>query len=258
MGEVIVGRFGQGSKKDEAKERVSELLGEAEPAEKQAKKPRAKRSLTQSIEGEANFQAAESKGHVDQSIVGNKNTQIAGNIGNLTVRTAKAPKMIITPAPGTIGADLLLRGRVEKLLKEVNQKRYERLGDKFKFGALYGDLARAFGLKPKEWKAVWLWPESRAGELIRWLEEKLYNTQQGRIEKVARREGYRHTRGHLFRIEQDCLDRLDLDADSETVKEWLKLKTGKESRSDLDDNEFRNWVAYLEGEVARAHGETTD
>lgn len=258
MGEVIVGRFGQGSKKDEAKKRVSELLGEAEPAEKPAKKPRAKHTLTQSIEGDGNFQAAASKGRVDQSISGNGNTQIAGNIGKLTVRAPKAPKVEITPAPGTIGANHFLRDRIEDLIKKINQKRYERLGDKFKFGAIYGDLARAFGLKAADWKALWLWPESRADELIRWLEEKRDNTQPGRIEKAARREGYRHTRGHLFRIEQECLDRLELDADSVAVKDARWRVTGKRSRKDMSDNELRNWVAFLEREVARAHGEATD
>lgn len=265
MGEVIAGRFGTskgatgGDKKRTAKSLAEELLGSATPAEKPdtkpgPAKPRARPAPAQTIEGDNNVQAGGGKAR-RQSIKGNGNTQIGGDVQQLTIRAQRAPKIEITPPAGTIGADPFLRPRIETLIKDINAKRYERLGKAFKFAALYGELARAFGLGAKDWKAIWLWPAARADEVIAWLESKRDNTQQGRIEKAARREGYRHTRGHLFRIEQECFDRLDLAADSDEVKTLRWRVTGKHSRKDMSDNEFRNWIAFLEEEVARAHGE---
>lgn len=120
------------------------------------------------------------------------------------------------------------------------------------------ELARAFGLKAAEWKQIWLWPESRAPEIVAWLEAKRDNTQEGRIRKAVQRPGYMHTRGHLFRMGTEALSRLGLDGNSDEVCRQRQLLTGHESRSTMPDAAFANWVAHLEAEVRRAHGESAD
>lgn len=157
--------------------------------------------------------------------------------------------------PGSIGANPLLKSRIIKIFKKINEFRAERLGSKYKYGAIHGDLARHFGLKAKEWTDIWLWPDSRADEVISFLEDKRDNTLQGRVNKAASRAGYKHTRGHLFRLEGEALAKLEWDGSSDTVRELRYRLVGKTSRSDMTDNEFANWVAHLEGEVRRAHGE---
>lgn len=191
-----------------------------------------------------------------QSIKGNGNVQISGAMHKLTVRTNKSPKIELTPPHDSIGANATLRLRIEGLIKQINDYRYQRLGEKFKFGAIYGELAKAFGLKPADWKNVWLWDESRAPELISWLEVKRDNTINGKIEKAASKEGYRHTRGHLFRLEKDYLAQLGWDESQS--KSRRMLMTGKNSRADMDDNEFRSWVGYLRQELKLMYGETGD
>lgn len=114
-------------------------------------------------------------------------------------------------------------------------------------------MAKAFGLKPVDWKNIWLWDESRAAEIIAWLESKRDNTQQGRIEKAAKGEGYKHTRGHLFDIEKDYLAQLGWD--DNVARPRRQLYTGKASRADMTDSEFRDWVGYLRREVEAMYGE---
>jgi len=220
---------------------------------KPPRKPRAK--PTQRIEGDDNVQMG-GRG-VTQTIRGNGNVQLAGGVQVLSIRTTKA-KVEIAPPPGSIGAVGLLKARIDGLFKEINAFRAERLGQGFKYGAIYGELARAFGLKAADWKQIWLWPESRAAEIVAWLEAKRDNTQEGRIRKAAQRPGYKHSRGHLFRLETEALSRLGLDGNSDEVRRQRQLLTGHESRSTMPDAAFANWVAYLEAEVRREHGESTD
>lgn len=223
--------------------------------EPQPKKPRkkAKAEPAQSIEGDNNTQIGGRK-KASQSIRGNGNTQIAGGVQSLTIKAGKAPKIELAPPTGSIGANPALRGRIEALIKEVNEYRYIRLGKAFKGGALYGELARAFGLKATEWRSIWLWDEVRASEVIAWLTSKRDNTQQGRINKAAKNEGYQHTKGHLFKLEKDYLGKLEWPDDA--TRKRRQLITGHASRTDLSDSDFRNWVAYLRRELEQMYGET--
>lgn len=172
----------------------------------------------------------------------------------MTVRASRSPKIELAPAPGSIGANPALRLRIDGLLKEVEQYRYERIGKGYRFGTVYGELAKAFGLKASEWKNIWLQDEAVATEVIAWLEAKRDNTIQGRIKKAAKGEGYQHTRGHLFRIESDYLAQLGWD--DRQARDRRQLIAGAASRKDLSDNEFRNWVGYLRREVERMYDET--
>ncbi|MDD5297542.1 MAG: hypothetical protein PHU46_11580 [Rhodocyclaceae bacterium] len=233
--------------------KLRQALDAATPVKPKA--PRLQLVPSQTIEGDGNVQASGGK-VVRQSIKGNGNTQINGQVGAINIRTPKAPKIEIAPAPGSIGANPALRSRIEGLIKQVNDYRYQRLGKAFKFAAFHGELASAFGLKPANWKTIWLWDEATADEIIPWLEGRLNNTQQGRVEKAAQREGFKHSRGHLFRIEKDYLEQLGWDDDY--AKGRRTLITGKESRADIKDPEFRAWVGYLRREVELMYGEATD
>ena len=210
-------------------------------------------SPTQDIDGDSNTQIAGGKA-MRQSIRGNGNIQVAGAVEKLTVRVPKAPKIVLAPPRGSIGANPDLCSRINVLIKQINDYRFQRLGKSFKFGAIYGELAKAFGLKSADWKAIWLWDESRSLEVVAWLEGKRDNTIQGRIKKAAKGEGYQHTRGHLFAQEKDYLTQLGW-GDKDALAR-RQLITGKASRADMDDNEFRNWVGYLRRELERMYEET--
>jgi hypothetical protein len=217
-------------------------------------KNRPKKVVAQSqiIHGDNNAQVCNSK-TPSQSITGNGNVQISGAM-QLTVRASRGPKIELTPPQNSIGANSALRLRIEGLFKQINDYRFQRLGKKYKFGAIYGELAKAFGLKPADWKSIWLWDESRASEIVSWLELKRDNTITGKIEKAASKEGYQHTRGHLFRLEKDYLSQLGWN--DEQSKSNRQLITGKKSRADMSDNEFRSWVGYLRRELELMYGET--
>lgn len=229
------------------------LVKSALTSAKQPRKPRSQPA--QRIDGDDNVQAGGRS--ITQTIRGNGNVQLAGGAQVLSIRTTKA-KVEIAPPPGSIGAVGLLKARIDGLFKEINAFRAERLGKGFKFGAIYGEMARAFDLKPADWKQIWLWPESRAAEIIAWLEVKRDNTQEGRIRKAAQKPGYKHARGHLYRLETEALSRLGLDVNSDVVRRQRHLLTGHESRSTMPDAVFANWVAHLEAEVRKVHGESTD
>lgn len=235
---------------DEKIVKLRRALEAATPAKPKATRRKAEPSQT--IEGEQNIQAAGGK-VVRQSIKGNGNVQIGGGLGSMNIRTIKGPKIEIAPPLGSIGANPALRTRIEGLIKQINDYRYQRLGKAYKFGALNGELAKAFGLKPADWKNIWLWDESSAEEIIAWLEGKRDNTQQGRVEKATKREGFQHSRGHLFRLEKDYSGQLGWNDDY--AKSKRLLITGKESRADMNDVEFRAWVGYLRREVELMYGE---
>jgi hypothetical protein len=218
------------------------------------KRVRRKPALTpQTIEGDDNTQISSGKA-IRQSIKGSGNVQVAGGVQQVLVRTLGKPKIEISPPPGSIGANMALRARIEALIKQINEYRYQRLGKTYRFAALYGELAKAFGLKQSNWKDIWRWGEDRAEEIIVWLEGKRDNTLQGRIQKAAKGEGYLHTRGHLFRQEKDYLAQLDWP--EEKARPLRQRLIGKTSRADMNDNEFRNWVSYLRREVEKMYGET--
>ncbi|SMF94338.1 hypothetical protein SAMN02949497_1648 [Methylomagnum ishizawai] len=234
--------------KEEDKEAIARLIQEtsesALPANEPSAKPKAPRSRK--------------KKEPVIAVNGNGNQVAGGDINNTThirVAGSSRPKIEVLPPPGSIGANPLLRVRIDDLFKQINDFRHKRLGKSFRFSGIHGDLAKAFGLKSKEWRQIWLWQESRADEVIAWLEAKRDNTQQGRIEKAARGEGYRHTRPHLFRIEKECLEKLGWDGSSPEVRAMRYRMIGKESRADMSYNELARWVAYVQEEVKRFHGE---
>lgn len=240
----------------EAKESVEDVLADFlkdiedapdAPAIKHTKR------TSQKIIGNNNTQARDDAS-LQQSIKGNGNVQLSGAGARVVIKSSKSAKAVISAPPGSIGANLILKKQIISLIKEIEDYRRKRLGSRFRHGIVYGELAHAFGLKKGEYSQIYLWDEYRADEVIEWLRGRLNNTQQGRIDKAAKNEGYVHSRGHLFSLEKDFVTQLGWQL--ETVKNVMLRVTGKVSRIDMSDNEFRDWVAYLRSELEKMYDET--
>lgn len=238
------------SPKDAFKNALDSLLNAVEDAPKQeqpkSKKPR--RKTSQKIIGDGNEQSSSSQVG-SQYIKGNNNKQTI-NI----FEASKSVKREILPTPGTIGANIGLKNRISALFKQINEYREKRFGSQIKRGAIYGQFATAFGLN--DYKLVYTWDEHRADEVVQWLVERLDNTQQGRVNRAKKNEGYQHSRGELFAFEEDYVEQLGWPKDK--TKNIMCCITGKSSRADMDYNEFSNWVMYLRSEVEKMYGETGD
>lgn len=228
---------------------IRSILSDSEP---RPSLERVKDVASQVIEGDGNMQVGGKP--AQQSIKGNGNVQIGGGVNALHIGTGRPLKVEMAAPDGTIGADPTLRARIESLIKQVNDYRYQRLGKAFRFAALHGELAKAFGMSPKNWKSLWLLDRAMAPDVIGWLQQRLDNTQQGRIDRAAGRRDYAHTRGHLFAQEKEYL--LQLGWDDEQAREQRYLCTGKASRRDMSNGEFQQWVSYLYRSLGRIYGES--
>lgn len=230
--------------------KIRGLLESAEPAKPKA--TRRKAAPSQAIEGDQNIQTSGGK-VVKQSIKGSSNVQIGGGVGNMTIRTTKGPKIEITPAPDSIGANGLLKERVKEAFGQLGKEREKRFG-KSAYQALYAKFKTDFSI-PKElpWTIIWDWPASRADEIITYLGGKFGNTIGGRIENAAKKPGYQHTRGQLFAREKELLDHLGFTPSSEEVKNEMRLHFGTDTHKNLDPRQHANWVAHIERWVDRMY-----
>ena len=100
--------------------------------------PRKTSKKSQIICGDNNAQVSDTKA-VRQAITGNGNVQIAGTVQQVTVRAGRTPKIELTPPQHSIGANAVLRLRIEGLFKQINEYRHQRLGKNFKFGLFMGN-----------------------------------------------------------------------------------------------------------------------
>lgn len=239
------------SKEKSSLDEIAGLLGEAE----RENPPRTRRRLSngQKIEGDSNTQISEGK-TVNQSIRGNGNVQIA-SADRVTINQG-VPKVTtrVSPPLGTIGASAMLKKRIQKLADEILKSRRNRIGSDFDFRVFWKSMARDLGTE--KWTDIWLWDECRASEVIAVLEAARDKTIEGRIKKAAKREGYQHTRGHLFRQEREYGQHLGLS--DEGLKEEMYLTTGKESHRDLTYDEHYNFVLHLKRRLDRFYGEEND
>lgn len=230
----------------QARQALEELLSDVDEPVPVKKTPARKRStrVTQPMNAARPTITAGAGGAV-QNVAGNNN-RITQNINTTT-------KVKVEPPPNSIGAQTALRSRITALIREIEEHRRARLGVAFRYGSVQGIAARVLGLKKDQWQQIWLWDVSRFPEVIEALERARDNTQQGRINKAAQRPGYRHTSGHLFRLEKGYLAQLGWG--DEKARHERSLVMGAASRADLSDNDFNNWVAHLRAEVQRMYGE---
>ncbi|MCI5220911.1 MAG: hypothetical protein D3914_17370 [Candidatus Electrothrix sp. LOE2] len=123
---------------------------------------------------------------------------------------------------------------------------------------MYRNFKKDFGIKEGKWTQIWEWPEGCAKDIIQYLDEKYSNTIAGRIEKAAKRSGYSHTRPYLYKKEREFLSQLDIEVESNFVKESLKKYFGSSSHKDLTSLQHWQWVCYLEKEVEKIYAEADD
>jgi len=234
-----------------AEEIVSDLMSTAEPTSPR-KAPRRKAVPAQTIEGDGNVQAGGGKA-LRQTIKGNGNVQVNGGIGSMTIRSTRAPKIEIAPAPGSIGADGVLKERVKEAFGALGTEREKRFG-KSAYQVMYSTFKKDFSI-PKElpWTAIWDWPASRADEVVAYLEAKYGETIAGKIERAAKKPGYQHTRGQLFAREKELLDHLGFKPTSPEVKDEMRRLFGTDTHKDLDPRQHANWVAHIERWVDRMY-----
>ncbi len=230
--------------------KMRQFLDAATPA-----KPKASRLNlvpSQTIEGDGNIQAGGGK-VARQSIKGSGNVQVGGGVGTMTIRTTRGPKIEITPAPGSIGADGVLKEQVKEAFGKVGTEREKRFG-KSAYQVMYSTFKKDFSI-PKElpWTVIWDWHASRAAEIFAYLEQKHGNTIGGKIENAARKPGYQHTRGQLFAREKELLEHLGLKPGSPEVKGEMLRLFGTDTHKNLDPRQHANWVAHIEHLVDRMY-----
>ena len=72
--------------------------------------------------------------------------------------------------PGSIGADLALRGRIEAELAGLGEARQRCFGYAA-YGAIVAGLKRDFAIAQRQpWTDIWHWPVERADEIINYLQ----------------------------------------------------------------------------------------
>lgn len=225
---------------DDKKKKVMSIIKDAIDSSEmdQAKTPKRKRSSAP-------------KKTVGMSIVGNGNIQVGGNVTH-NFYGDKKENITVTPPVGSIGADALLRDRIETLIGELGMRRKERLGNNA-FAVMMNNFKRDFKIqKNKKWTCIWLWPESRAEEIVRYFQDKLGNTIKGRLEKAASKPGYQHSRRQLFAKERKILDDLGLDSDNHVIRDCMMRYFGVSSRREMTDEQLASWVAYLDQEAEKS------
>ena len=188
---------------------------------------------------------------LSQNIVGNNNIQI----GELSMRAGATVRIALLPAPGTIGANHLLKQAMMDRFNKLGEEREKRFG-KSAYPVMYSLFKRAFGIKKKRsWTDIWNWPEAAADEITKYLDEKFANTIAGRVESAAQKGRRIPSKGDLFRREKELLAQLDLEISSPKVTNALVKYFGVNSHTKLDSLKHWHWVMYLEELVRQAIGE---
>ena len=193
------------------------------------------------------------KKSISQKITGDGNTQV---IGNIIYNTVKPPSIKILPSAESIGGgNTYFKNRIEELFKKIGQAREKRYGETA-YSAMYRHFKNVFKI-PQEakWTIIWSWPKACAPAIIHYLEGKYSHTIQGKIEKAASKEGYLHTRQHLYRIEKELLDNIGLTMQSPEVRDFLNSYFGVTSHTKLTHIQHWHLVCHLETYVKEIIGE---
>lgn len=204
-----------------------------------------------SIVGNGNLQSAGAQSPGAMSIIGNKNTQVAGDMVQHH-HHHKPVRLTVAPAPNSIGADALLKNGIIERFNKLGERREKRFGSNA-YGVMYRNFKKSFDIKSGYWTVIWTWPVACAPAIIQYLKEKLDNTIEGRIEGAANKTDYIHTRPHLYRLEKEALEHLDLDKDF--VKNSLQMLFRASSHKELTHQQQWQWVCHLEALVNQQYEE---
>ena len=236
---------------DDKKKKLREILAASVPKEDNVHQLFPNKKPKMSIVGNENHQSAGGQILGDMSIVGNKNTQVAGDMVQHH-HHHKAVRLTVAPALNSIGADALLKNGIMARFNELGERREKRFG-KSAYGVMYRNFKKSFDIKSGAWTAIWTWPMACAPAIIKYLEEKLANTIEGRIEGAANKADYIHTRPYLYKLEKEALEHLDIDKDF--VENSLQMLFGASSHRDLTHLQQWQWVCHLEGLVRQQYEE---
>jgi len=189
----------------------------------------------------------------------NKNNKISnisnikGNnniIGSEHVKiTTKNIKNHILPPPNSIGANSLLKEKIQSLFNKLGEEREKRFG-KRSYPVMYGKFKKDFGIKSNPWTIIWTWNEECAPAIIEYLEHKYSNTIQGRKEAASKKENYIHTRPYLYKIENELLAHFGWKTDSPEVKDLLAQFFDVTSHRHITHLQHWQFVKYLEKRVS--------
>jgi len=236
---------------EDKKENIRNLFKESVPKKDNVHQLFPDKKPKMSIVGNKNLQSAGGQNPGDMSIVGDENTQVAGDMVQHH-HYHKPVRLIVAPPPDSIGANSMLRNTITSLFNKLGDRRKKRFRNTA-FRVMYANFKKAFGIKTGAWTVIWTWPEACAPAIIKYLGEKLDNTIDGRIEGAAKKNGYIHTRPHLYKMEKEALEHLD--ADKDFVKNSLQLLFGASSHRELTHLQQWQWVCHLEGLVNKQYNE---
>lgn len=183
-----------------------------------------------------------------QRIKGNNNIQIAEVQGNVTVNTQSSPRISMLPAPGTIGANPLLKQAIKERFNKIGEEREKRFG-KRAYSVMYKNFKRDFEIEDATWTTIWEWPEVTANTIIKYLDMKYANTIAGRNEAAIKKGILIPSKGHLYAREKELLAQVDLEISSPEVKEALSKYFGVSSHTKLNRLKHWQWVLYLENHI---------
>ena len=179
---------------------------------------------------------------------GSNNIMVGGNVEGGMHVDIKAPSKIIKfevkPPAGSIGANALLVEKIKGMFNELGSRREERFG-KSAYPVMYNEFKKAFDIsKNQNATSYLLWPESRAVEITKYLEEKLNNTIKGRKIRAATNKG--HTRPYLLAETRKLHEQLGW-SDQE-YRARLHYLFNVTSRKDMTLSQLSNYIDYLKAQ----------
>jgi hypothetical protein len=191
---------------------------------------------------------------INQTAIGNGIIQVGQVHGNLVVKqtTSKARKTKVPLPPDSIGADRHLKQAIQTRVNLIKEEWAKKSDIRTASGIFYRMFKKNFGIPQKDgFGVIWYWGIDRVQVIIDYLDEIYDQTIPGKIKKAARRKGYVHTSGHLYRREGELLHHLGWDRGGPEIKKVLKLLFNVVSHSNLSPLQHADLVDYLEKEVRK-------
>ena len=199
-------------------------------------------------------------------------TNIAAHqIGDIKLITKGKPSIKMTPPPDSIGGNShlvmaiedrvkkLADYRIKRLIKESPNKDQREISNGV-YGTIWHHFKRRFSIQRGQPYTVYKkWNKNSAEEILNYFDELIDKTIQGKIEKAAKKTGYKHSRRYLFKQETQLLKYFDRMPSNPEVDEKLYMLFRVTSHKDLTDYQFQRWIEYLESrfEELKVNPDTT-
>ncbi len=168
---------------------------------------------------------------------------------NQIINTNLSPTIKILPPQGTIGANLLLKKKIQDLFTKLGDERAKRFGKESAYSVMNRNFNKSFDIESRA--EIWRWPESSAALIVQYLEEKYANTIAGRKEMASKKADYIPTRPQLYNREKELLSHLGQKIASPEIDEELQRHFGVTSHKDLTLQQHWFWVCHLEDTVKK-------